>query len=113
MHMTGKAESSPPEPSYRLRLFIAGNTDRSRRAIENLRRLCAENLAGAKIDLEVVDIYQQPELAAPNQVIAAPTLVKLLPLPVRRIIGDLSETEHVLQGLELFPVSLAAEPHGS
>jgi circadian clock protein KaiB len=100
-------------PSYRLRLFIAGNTDRSRRAIENLRRICAEHLEPCRIDLEVVDIYQQPELAAPNQVIAAPTLVKLLPLPVRRIIGDLSETDHVLQGLELIPVSPAAEPHGS
>ena len=108
--MIGAAEASA-EPSYRLRLFIAGNTDRSRRAIENLRRLCAEHLAGASIDFEVIDIYQQPELAAPHQVIAAPTLLKLLPLPVRRIIGDLSETERVLHGLELLPLPPPAIPH--
>jgi circadian clock protein KaiB len=82
---------------------VAGSTVRSRQAIENLRRICAEQLDG-KVDLEVVDIYQQPELAGRYQVIAAPTLVKLLPLPVRRIIGDLSETERVLRGLELTPL---------
>lgn len=82
---------------------MAGSTVRSRQAIENLRRICAEQLDG-KVDLEVVDIYQQPELAGRYQVIAAPTLVKLLPLPVRRIIGDLSETERVLRGLELTPL---------
>ncbi len=105
-------DGEPPDtpPAYRLRLFIAGNTDRSRRAIENLRHICAHHLGSGQIDLEVVDIYQQPELASPYQVIAAPTLVKLLPLPVRRIIGDLSETERVLHGLELLPL-LLPEPH--
>ncbi len=87
-------------PVYRLRLFVAGSTPRSQRSITNLRRICLEQLAD-KVDLEVVDIYQQPELAGEFQVIAAPTLVKLLPLPVRRIIGDLSETERVLRGLDL------------
>ena len=76
---------------------------RSQRAIENLRRICDEHLPG-QIDLEVIDIYQQPELAEQYQVIAAPTLVKLLPLPIRRIIGDLSETDRVLRGLELTPL---------
>lgn len=90
-------------PRHRLRLFVAGSTIRSRQAIENLRRICKEQLDG-KVDLEVVDIYQQPELAERYQVIAAPTLVKLLPLPVRRIIGDLSETGRVLRGLDLIPV---------
>ena len=88
---------------YRLRLFVAGNTTRSRRAIENLRRICADHPA-RRIDLEVVDIFQQPELAEQHQVIATPTLVKLLPLPVRRIIGDLSETDRVLRGLDLLPL---------
>lgn len=92
-----ETSSSPP---YRLRLFVAGSTVRSRQAIENLKRICREQLNG-DVDLEVVDIYQQPELAERYQVIAAPTLVKLLPLPVRRIIGDLSETERVLRGLDL------------
>lgn len=89
--------------SYRLRLFVAGSTLRSRHAIENLRRICADHLTG-KVDLEVIDIYQQPELAGPHQVIAAPTLVKMLPLPVRRIVGDLSETERVLRGLDVVPI---------
>lgn len=99
-------------PSYRLRLFVAGSTVRSRRAIENLRVLCRDHLAG-RVDLEVVDIYQQPELAERHQVIAAPTLLKLLPLPVRRIIGDLSETERVLHGLDLLPLRLSAGDHGA
>ncbi|HEX3861086.1 MAG TPA: circadian clock KaiB family protein [Stellaceae bacterium] len=93
---------------YRLRLFVAGNTARSRRAIENLRRVCDEYLTG-KLDLEVIDIYQQPEFAERLQVIAAPTLVKLLPLPVRRLVGDLSQKERVLRGLEIIP---SLEPTG-
>ena len=100
--MSGADNPDLPKP-YRLRLFVAGSTVRSQRAIENLRRICAEHLAG-RIDLEVVDIYQQPQLAQENQVIAAPTLVKLLPEPVRRIVGDLSVTERVLRGLELVPL---------
>lgn len=88
------------QPSHRLRLFVAGTTLRSQQAIENLRQICAEHLDG-NVDLEVIDIYQQPELAAQHQVIAAPTLLRLLPLPVRRIIGDLSRTEKVLRGLDL------------
>lgn len=101
--MSSEEADEGTSPCYRLRLFVAGSTVRSQRAIENLRRLCAQQLAG-KVDLEVVDIYQQPELAGQNQVIAAPTLVKLLPLPVRRIIGDLSETDRVLRGLDLLPL---------
>lgn len=85
---------------YHLRLFIAGTSTRSQRTIENLRRILAERLAG-RYELEVVDIYQQPEFAATYQVVAAPTLVKLRPLPVRRIIGDLSDEARVLRGLSL------------
>jgi circadian clock protein KaiB len=93
-------DEASDRPEHLLRLFVAGSTVRSRQAIENLRRICVAELGG-KVDLEVVDIYQQPELAAQYQIIAAPTLVKLRPLPVRRIIGDLSETERVLRGLDL------------
>jgi circadian clock protein KaiB len=86
--------------TYRLRLVVAGRTLRSRRAVENLRQICDEHLKG-QVDLEVIDIYQQPELAEQYQVIAAPTLVKLLPPPIRRVIGDLSATDRVLHGLEI------------
>ncbi|MCW6511923.1 circadian clock KaiB family protein [Lichenifustis flavocetrariae] len=89
---------------YLLRLFIAGSSPRSRRTIENLHRICGAYLAG-RFDLEIVDIYQQPQLAEQNQVVAAPTLLKLQPLPARRIIGDLSEEARVLRGLDLQPVT--------
>lgn len=92
--------TAPPAATYKLRLVIAGTTTRSREAIANLRELCAVHLAG-QVDLEVIDIYQQPELAAKYQVFAAPTLVKLLPLPVRRIIGNLSREDRVLHGLDI------------
>ncbi len=95
------ATDGPDHPApYKLRLFVAGTNGRSQRAIENLRRLCSERLPG-RFDLEVIDIYQQPELASYYQVVAAPTLVKLAPAPLRRIIGDLSETARVLRGLDL------------
>lgn len=85
-----------------LRLFVTGTTPRSTRAIENLRRLLEAELPG-RYDLEVVDIYQSPEAARDHQIIAAPTLVKLFPEPVRRIIGDLSDVERVLRGLGVEP----------
>ncbi len=83
---------------YVLRLFVAGMTTRSARAVRNIRSICDEQLAG-RFDLEVIDLYQQPVMARDEQVIAAPTLVRKLPLPVRRVIGDLSERDLVLQGL--------------
>ena len=99
-----QAEPDTPTPArYTLRLFVAGTTAHSLRAIENLRRICDAHLAG-RVDLEIVDIYQHPELAGRHQVVAAPTLVKVLPLPLRRIIGDLSEEQRVLRGLELVPL---------
>jgi len=87
---------------YSLRLFVAGTTVRSQRAIGNLHSICQKYLTGP-LDLAVIDLYQQPELAERYQVVAAPTLVRLLPLPVRRIVGDLSETNRVLRGLEISP----------
>jgi circadian clock protein KaiB len=87
---------------YLLRLYVTGMTSRSRRAIENIRTICEEHLHGS-YELEVVDLYQQPVLASGEQIIAAPTLIKRLPLPLRRIIGDMSDTERVLVGLDLRP----------
>jgi circadian clock protein KaiB len=88
---------------YRLRLFVSGSTPRSARAIQNIRALCEERLRG-RYDLEVIDIYQHPEAVQPEQIIVTPTLVKKLPLPVRKIIGDLSDKERVLVGLDIIPV---------
>ena len=93
-------------PKYRLRLFIAGTSPRSRRTIENLRRICDQYLAD-RLDLEVVDIYQRPDLAERDQVVAAPTLVKLAPTPVRRIIGDLARNERTLDLSRKFGVTPA------
>jgi circadian clock protein KaiB len=83
-----------------LRLYIAGLTPRSTKAIQNIRKICEEHLEG-RYDLQVVDIYQQPVLAEGEQIIAAPTLIKLLPLPLRRFIGDMSNTERILVGMDL------------
>ena len=102
--MTNDAPRPPDDLSrYKLRLFITGTTARSTRAIENMRRICEENLQG-RYDLEVVDVYQNPEATRELQVVATPTLVKILPEPLRRIIGDLSDEERVLAGLDLIQV---------
>lgn len=101
--MTSDEEETEPPVNYRLRLIVAGSTARSRLTIENLQRICNEHLPG-QVDLAIIDIYQQPELAEQYQVVAAPTLVRLLPSPVRRVIGDLSEEARVLRGLEINPL---------
>lgn len=88
--------------TYILRLYVTGTTPNSRRAIENVRKLCEEHLQG-RFELEIIDIYQQPELAKEGQIVAAPTLIKKLPLPLRRFIGDMSRTDKILMGLELRP----------
>ena len=98
---------SQSAPAYVLRLFVTGTTARSARAIANLRRVCEQHLRGT-YDLEVVDIYQHPTSAQEYQIVAAPTLVKMLPLPLRRIIGDLANEERVLAGLDLSAKSSAA-----
>jgi len=92
----------PPADRYLLRLFVTGTTPRSSRAIKNIRAICEEKLKG-RYDLEVIDIYQHPEQAKPEQIVVTPTLVRSLPLPVRRLIGDLSNEERVLVGLDLRP----------
>lgn len=85
---------------YILRLYITGSTRRSILAITNLKKICEEYLEG-RYELEVIDLFQKPSLAKGDQIIAAPTLIKKLPLPFRRIIGDMSNKEKVLLGLDL------------
>ena len=94
--------AQPPSQHYSLRLFVTGTTPRSARAIRNIRDICEQQLQG-RYDLEVIDIYQHPEQARPEQIVVAPTLVKSLPLPVRRLIGDLSDQQRVLVGLNIVP----------
>jgi circadian clock protein KaiB len=86
--------------NYILRLYITGTTSRSVLAITNLKKICEEYLEG-RYELEVIDLYRMPNLAKDEQIIAAPTLIKKLPLPFRRIIGDMSDVEKVLMGLDL------------
>jgi circadian clock protein KaiB len=95
-----QAAQAPLSEAYVLRLYVTGMTPRSARAVNNLQAICDEYLDG-RYDLEVIDIYQQPVLARGEQIIAAPTLIKKLPLPMRRIIGDMSNRERVLLGLDL------------
>ncbi|HEY9649780.1 MAG TPA: circadian clock KaiB family protein [Coleofasciculaceae cyanobacterium] len=87
---------------YCLRLYIAGTTVQSIRALENIKKICEERLQG-RYELEVIDIYQQPGLSQQESIIAVPTLIKRLPLPLQRIIGDMSKTDKVLVGLDLIP----------
>ena len=94
--LTATAESA----RYVLRLYVTGMTLRSMEAIANLRSLCERRLQG-RYELEVVDIYQHPQLARDEQIVAAPTLIKRLPLPLQRIVGNLSDEERVLMGLDL------------
>lgn len=85
---------------YVLRLYVAGQSPKSVNAIANLKKICEENLKG-RYELEVIDLYQQPQLAQGEQIIALPTLIRKLPPPLRRIIGDMSNTERVLVGLDI------------
>lgn len=95
-----KALAEKSQYKYLLRLYIAGTTPSSTKAIKNIRQICEDHLKG-RYELEVIDIYQKPDLAKRDQVVVLPTLIKQLPLPLRRIIGDLSDTENVLVGLDL------------
>jgi circadian clock protein KaiB len=86
--------------TYVLRLYVSGQTTRSVHAIENLKQLCEEYLKD-RCEIEIIDVYQQPERLKKDQVVGVPTLIKELPLPMRKVIGDLSDTERVLVGLAL------------
>jgi circadian clock protein KaiB len=96
--MSRDATEGASQGDFVLRLFVTGHTEKSVRAVRNLTRLCEKHLQG-RYDLEVVDLYQQPELATEHQLVAAPTLIKMLPLPLNRLIGDMSDARRVLTGL--------------
>jgi circadian clock protein KaiB len=89
--------------TYILRLYVAGQTPNSMTALENLKKICEEYLEG-RYQIQVVDLLENPQLASGDQILAIPTLVRKLPLPIRKIIGDLSNTERVLIGLDLVPL---------
>ncbi|MBF0416326.1 MAG: circadian clock protein KaiB [Magnetococcales bacterium] len=93
---------------FLLKLYITGHTPRSARAIKNLRRISEEDLGG-RYEMRVIDILEQPQLAEDEKILATPTLIKALPPPLRRIIGDLSDTEKVLLGLDLLPFEIGKE----
>jgi circadian clock protein KaiB len=87
---------------YRLKLYVTGQTPRAERAIANLRQLCEQELEG-RYEVEIIDVLEHPQLAEQDKILATPTLVKFLPPPARRVIGDLSESDKVLLGLDLWP----------
>jgi circadian clock protein KaiB len=97
-----KALEAQGDKHYVLRLYVAGLTPRSTRAIANIKKICEDLLAG-RYSLEVIDLYKHPSLADGEQIIAAPTLLKKLPLPLRRFIGDMSDMEKIIVGLDLRP----------
>ena len=99
-----RAIAESPDTHFVLRLCVSGMTARSRQAIDNIRNLCEEHLGG-RYDLEIIDIYQQPGLAKDAQIIAAPTLVKKLPLPLRKIIGDMGDPGRIMVVLGIVPRS--------
>jgi len=100
--MNARLAQTAAADAWILRLYVAGQTTRSLRAVENIKRICQENLDN-RYTLEVVDLYQQPQLAQDEQIVAVPALIKRLPHPLRMVIGDMSNTERVLVGLDLLP----------
>jgi circadian clock protein KaiB len=113
VELGAESRSVEAEPAmlirYVLRLYVTGSTPHSTRAITNIRKVCEKYLEG-RYDLEVIDISQNPALAEGAQIIAAPTLIKKLPLPLRRFIGDMSHTERILLGLDLRDSKEALSP---
>jgi circadian clock protein KaiB len=101
---TGKKPDATEKDKWILRLYIAGQTPKAITAFTNLKKICEEKLHG-KFSIEVIDLLKNPQLGAEDQILALPTLVRKLPVPVRKIIGDLSNTERVLVGLDLLPGS--------
>jgi circadian clock protein KaiB len=90
------------DETFRLRLYVAGQTTRSLAAFSNLRKICEMHLAG-RYEIEVIDLLEHPQLARGDEIVAVPTLVRKLPEPIKKLIGDLSDTERVLVGLQLLP----------
>ena len=91
------------DTSWKLRLYVAGHTEKSEEALANLKVICEQHLEG-RYDIEVIDLLKHPQLAAGDQILAIPTLVRKLPPPIKKIVGDLSQTERVLVGLDLLHV---------
>jgi len=104
---SSKAAGPKPGENWNLRLYVAGQTPKSLAAFANLKRICEEHLKG-RYTIEVIDLVKTPRLAKDDQILALPTLVRSLPEPVRKIIGDLSNTERVLVGLDLQPAGSGA-----
>ncbi len=102
-----KKENEEEKKLWELRLYVAGQTPNSLRAFANLKKICEEHMAG-QYRIEIIDLLVNPQLAKGDQILAVPTLVRKLPEPVRKIIGDLSNTERVLVGLDLRPVNIPA-----
>ncbi|MGH1572019.1 circadian clock KaiB family protein [Methylobacterium sp. P31] len=102
--MNAATPSPDATDTYRLRLFVAGTAPRSLRAVESLRRICETHLPG-RYELEIIDLYQQPELAERDGILAAPTLLKVAPQPERRISGDFLDARRILRGLEIEPAA--------
>ena len=102
MNVQEEAQNAEETETWDLRLYVAGHTPKSVAALANLQRFCEEHLAG-KYRIEVVDLVSDPQLARTDQILAIPTLVRRLPAPMRKIIGDLSNSERVLVGLDLRP----------
>src|SRR5512141_580637 len=100
---TNRRNRTAEEETWELRLYVAGQTPKSMAAFANLKKLCSEHLVGKKYSIEVVDLLKNPTLAKGDQILAIPTLVRKLPEPMRKILGDLSNTERVLVGLDLRP----------
>jgi circadian clock protein KaiB len=96
----GCAVPAPPGQTFRLRLYVAGETPKSVLAFKNLKQICDENLQG-RYEIEIIDLLENPQLARGDQILAVPTLVRRLPEPIKKILGDLSNTERVLVGLDL------------
>lgn len=101
--MTDSSDPDDESMEFNLRLYIAGQTPKSLAAIANLKKICEENLAG-RYKIEVIDLVVSPQLAAGDQIVAIPTLVRRLPPPLKRMIGDLSNSEKVIVGLDLRPI---------
>jgi len=101
-HACGNTIDVPAEDAWHLRLYVAGESPKSVDAFRNLKRVCEKYLT-VRYEIEVVDLIERPRLARVHEILAIPTLVRLLPLPVRKVIGDLSDTDRVLTGLQLRP----------
>lgn len=102
MFMAPNKSKSRPQKEWELKIYVAGETEKSKAAIENLRKVCEEHLKGC-YHIEVIDLVKNPQLAADDQIFAVPTVIRKLPEPIKKLIGDLSATEKVLVGLDIKP----------